>query len=217
MTQMAQMAQFSFFNSRVQLKNITQIYSDYNIRTLQQVHSNKVILASHIESTIAPIADGIISTNSSDILAIKTADCVPVLLQHKKQQVVAALHCGWRSVHSGIIQQCQRQMSDLGFVFADLTAHIGPSIRAENYMVSHQFKKNIVSNHPPAIHCFKQFHNDCFFDLPSWVQNQLQSVGIGEVHDTKVDTFANKDFASYRRNNLTGQDNSLRQYSIIHL
>jgi polyphenol oxidase len=41
-------------------------------------------------------ADGLTTSRAGVVLAVKTADCQPILLAHVSGRHVAALHCGWR-------------------------------------------------------------------------------------------------------------------------
>ena len=83
-------------------QTIVDYYKAKDICILQQVHGSNVIDA---DNTIIPPngddsddleADGVVTTKTNLVLAVQTADCVPVLLSSKDGMVIGALHCGWR-------------------------------------------------------------------------------------------------------------------------
>lgn len=62
-----------------------------------------------------------------DTLAVKTADCVPVLLYDTKNDVAMALHAGWRGTVGNICGRAVEKMKEL-FADAEIVAAIGPCI-----------------------------------------------------------------------------------------
>jgi polyphenol oxidase len=80
--------------------------------------------------------DAIITGLRGICVAVKTADCVPVLLYDPKLKVVAAIHAGWRGTAQGIVSETIRVMAEeFGTSPSDLVAGIGPSISPEVYEV----------------------------------------------------------------------------------
>ena len=107
---------------------------------LRQVHG----VAVHTEK-VAP-CDGtwpegdLLATNRHDVaLAIRTADCVPVLYADPRTGAVAAVHAGWRGTVAGA---ASRMVEVLGATFGsrpeDLIAAIGPSVGPESYEVGQE-------------------------------------------------------------------------------
>lgn len=86
--------------------------------------------------------DAVITNLKGVCVAIKTADCVPVLLYDPKRKVVAAVHAGWRgTVQNIVIMTIQKMMKDFGTNPSDLIAGIGPSISPEVYEVGEEVWK----------------------------------------------------------------------------
>ena len=80
---------------------------------LTQIHSNRVIVIDNeSQDTITMKADAMVTTLHQIKLSIKTADCIPILVY--SQNVVAAIHAGWRGAYSGIIQNTIKVMQKLG-------------------------------------------------------------------------------------------------------
>ncbi|MBQ0050416.1 MAG: peptidoglycan editing factor PgeF [Bacteroidales bacterium] len=65
-------------------------------------------------------------------VAVKTADCIPVLLYDQRQQRVAAIHAGWRGTVGHIVTRTIEAMQSCG---ADLHAIIGPGISLDAFEV----------------------------------------------------------------------------------
>ena len=80
--------------------------------------------------------DSIITDLKGVCVAVKTADCVPVLLFDHKLKVVAAIHAGWKGTLQNIVNETIQKMADeFGTNASDLIAGIGPSISPEVYEV----------------------------------------------------------------------------------
>jgi len=96
---------------------------------LRQFHSNLVVIAdeSAVERERPRKADGIITATPGMLLAIQTADCIPVMVADRKHRVVAAFHAGWRGTVKRIVQLgVGRMRLEFGSRPEDLVAAIGP-------------------------------------------------------------------------------------------
>lgn len=100
--------------------------------TLSQVHSNRVHIIKDISVQWNGTEGDAIATRVEYIaLAVKTADCIPVLIADPVRKAVAAVHCGWRGTLSGILLCTIREMQKaFGSDPSRLLAAIGPGIRA---------------------------------------------------------------------------------------
>lgn len=105
---------------------------------LRQMHG----VAAHTDAVASsggawPEGD-LLATDRGDVaLAIRTADCVPILMVDRSSGAVAAVHAGWRGTARGAAMEMLRVMHDrYGTRPADLVAAIGPSIGPEAYEVS---------------------------------------------------------------------------------
>jgi copper oxidase (laccase) domain-containing protein len=67
-------------------------------------HGTRIAIADHARQDCGE-ADGMLTDRPGLLLAIATADCVPVLLARRDGREVAALHVGWRGAHAGIVER----------------------------------------------------------------------------------------------------------------
>jgi polyphenol oxidase len=98
---------------------------------LRQFHSNLIVHAVRADAArSAPRkADGQITDEPGFLLAVQTADCIPVLVADRKRRVVAAFHAGWRGTLKRIVESGVGQMRlAFGSQPEDLIAAIGPGI-----------------------------------------------------------------------------------------
>jgi len=103
---------------------------------LRQVHSDRVFKASRPLLTDPPQGDGWVTDEPDLLVAIQTADCLPVLLVDPEQRVVAAVHAGWRGTLQRITAKAvHRMQTDFGSRPGNCLAVVGPAIRRCCYEV----------------------------------------------------------------------------------
>jgi polyphenol oxidase len=84
-------------------------------------------------------ADGQITAEPGLLLAVQTADCIPVLVADRRQRIVAAFHAGWRGTVKRIVETgIGRMRLVYGSRPVDLIAAIGPGASACCYSVGEE-------------------------------------------------------------------------------
>jgi YfiH family protein len=94
-----------------------------------QVHGARALRADGrgVAATRAEEADALVTSTAGDAVAVRVADCVPVLLAAPGAGVVAAVHAGWRGVARRVIGAALGEMAvDPGGVIAAVGPCIGP-------------------------------------------------------------------------------------------
>jgi hypothetical protein len=98
---------------------------------LRQVHGGIVVDAS-TGFAPPPAADGAIRVArhgaATPVPAVRTADCVAVLVADRHATAVAALHAGWRGVAAGIASNAVLRFATEGVDSRDLVVALGPAI-----------------------------------------------------------------------------------------
>lgn len=125
--------------------------------TVKQVHGRRLLTIEGDEDphrVWTEEADGLVTSTPGVALAVKTADCVPLLLADGAGEVVAAVHAGWRGFVAGIVQGAVAELeSRWGARRSELRAAIGPAIDACCFEVGEEVVAEIaaVSSHPGVV------------------------------------------------------------------
>ena len=98
------------------------------IARCHQVHGKKVRIVTRDNISERPEGDGMVTADSGVLLAVASADCVPILMVDARCKIVGAIHAGWRGVIAGIAQEGVRAMGRLGAKPHEIRAALGPSI-----------------------------------------------------------------------------------------
>jgi YfiH family protein len=99
-----------------------------NLATLKQVHSAACVAAEGRAGLLGN-GDALLDNTPGAVVAVKTADCVPILLVDERSRAVAAVHAGWRGTVARIAEAAVAAMRDrFGSAPGDLHAAIGPGI-----------------------------------------------------------------------------------------
>ena len=76
---------------------------------VHQVHGGNVVFAHRGETCASGAkADALVSDDPARLVAVRVADCVPILLSSEDGKVVAAVHAGWRGVIAGVAAKRDR-------------------------------------------------------------------------------------------------------------
>ncbi len=103
--------------------------------TLRQIHSDLIHCVSAVPGK--PLAgDGLVTNTPGILLAVLTADCLPIILADTKRHAVGVFHAGWRGTVKRIVEKGVGEMRrHFGTRPGDLKAVIGPGIRSCCYQV----------------------------------------------------------------------------------
>jgi YfiH family protein len=124
--------------------------------TLRQIHSD---IIHHVESIPSePLAgDGLITATPGLLLAIQTADCLPVILVDAKRHAVGVFHAGWRGTLRRIVEKGVGEMfRHFGSRPRDLKAAIGPGVRGCCYEVGEEVRTRFESQFAYAANLFRE-------------------------------------------------------------
>lgn len=166
-------------------------------RWLQQVHGCGVAELGPLPSTHEPQADAAVSHIPGTVLAILTADCLPVLLCAEDGGEIGAAHAGWRGLAAGVLEATLAQMVSTP---ARVLAWLGPCIGAPSYEVGEEVRAAFLARDAGAAACFEATrpgHWHC--DLAALARQRLARAGVTRIHGGGVDTHADARFYSYRR------------------
>lgn len=147
-------------SSQAELLLLHQIHSGL-IHRIEQTHraddGNSSSKLKKQKSETPLRGDGWITSTERKILAIQTADCIPVLVADVRQRVVAAFHAGWRGTAARIVERgVGRMRAEFGSRLEDLTAAIGPGIGSCCYAVGEELRMEFSSQFSYADELFSE-------------------------------------------------------------
>ncbi len=181
---------------------------------LNQVHGTTAVSLSGAEAGLAgsdePCADAATTRAAGVVLAVLSADCLPVLLAADDGSVVAAAHAGWRGLVAGVIESA---VSAMAVAPARLCAWLGPAIGPDDFEVGDEVRAAFVETDPAAAEAFRPGRPGHWYcDLYALARQRLQRLGIAHVAGGGLSTFSDsRRFHSYRRDGAA----SGRQASLI--
>ncbi|MBS1801472.1 MAG: peptidoglycan editing factor PgeF [Acidobacteria bacterium] len=159
--------------------------------TIRQVHSGvvRVVGEEAFQGTLETSegkavleGDGLVTNVLGVLLAVGTADCVPVLVVDPIHRAVGAFHAGWRGTVAGIVQQGIALMQQqYGSHPGEMMAAVGPSIGACCYAVGEEVRHQFAARFLYAQDLFVSRSNDgaaqLYVDL--WEANRRQLIDAG--------------------------------------
>ncbi|KJV29077.1 peptidoglycan editing factor PgeF [Luteibacter yeojuensis] len=161
---------------------------------LRQVHGTDVA-EGPVAGADEPVADAAVARGPGQVLAILTADCLPVLFASADGQVIGAAHAGWRGLVAGVLENTVKAMDAEG-----VRAWLGPAIGAGSYEVGDEVRAAFMAHDPQAGGAFtatRPGHWLC--DLYMLARQRLAAAGVTEVSGGGFDTLTDDRLYSYRR------------------
>ncbi len=169
---------------------------------LHQVHGTEIVHGD--DAAPETEADGTWTATPGVVLAVQTADCLPVLLADTQGRAVMALHAGWRGLAAGILQKgvekLREELPDNARILAWLAPRIGP----EAFEVGDDVLEAMKALLPDAQSAFAagRAPGKWVADLARLARQALESSGIApeDIEDCGLSTAADAGrFFSYRR------------------
>ena len=119
--------------------NQTQFYRTLDLTSepvmAEQAHGCKITFISKISAPARgersrTRADGLVTARSGVSLAIKTADCVPIIVVDTKKRILGLAHAGWKGIRAGVVESMVDKMKEVGSQLADLSVCLGPHLHS---------------------------------------------------------------------------------------
>ena len=195
---------FANFDSEkrlVQFINNKKI-TEKNLVFADQVHKDGVHICSKEDSgSIRLGIDALVTNHKNQILVIKTADCVPILLFDPVKKIVAVIHGGRKSVTAKIISKTIKKMQkSFGILPKNVLTGIGPHIRIESYYLKPKSISQLKNTFWKKYFINKK--DRIFFDLTQAILDELTNSSVlkNNIEDCQIDTYKEyKKFFSARR------------------
>jgi YfiH family protein len=182
------------------------------LRTVRQIHSNQVRLLSRdgSDSWQRPEGDALVTDLAGQVLGVRTADCLPLLLVDRERRAVASVHAGWRGTQQRIAASAAEAMrAHFGSEPESLEVAIGPGIAACCFEVgpevAEQFHPSLVVAPRAGLESPEKARPHV--DLVEANRRQLLEQGISgrKLWSAGRCTVCGGDFFSYRRDKETAR------------
>lgn len=197
------------FNHCFTTRNVEINVLGNNVISPKQTHSDNVeIVDNRLEY---PNTDGLIITQKNIPIALRFADCTPLIFYDTKQKIGAISHAGWRGTAQKIgVKTIEKMGTNFNSKPEDIIALIGPAIGLCCYEVSDDVKDKLLATVKDSTGLIQ----DKKVDLKQINARQIEEIGVSKIDVCPYCTSCNNDlFYSYRKENGTDK----RHYAIIML
>lgn len=193
----------------------------------RQTHTDHVVWMT--EAGRPEETDAVITKTPGLCIAVKTADCIPVLLYDHEERIVAAIHAGWRGTVNRIVEKTIRKMytssldSQPSTIIpnpSNLHAIIGPGISLDSFEVGDEVYEHfcregfpmerIARLYPSTTPGQKQKWHLDLWEANRWI---LEQCGVMDIQVAGIDTMTSAEWFSARRETI----NTGRNYNAIVL
>lgn len=182
---------------------------------LDQVHGCLVVDADAMAlasgAADRPRADAAVTTARGRVLAVLTADCLPVVLTDSHASVLGVAHAGWRGLAGGVLEATLQLMRQRAPKAGGWRAWIGPGISQPVFQVGADVYRAFVQPAPQMQRFFQAQPSPgqdpkWLADLPGLAAWRLARAGVTDVNLSGRCTYTEPDtFYSYRLNAQTGR------------
>lgn len=167
----------------------------------RQTHSTNVRWVD--TSGEVPDTDAVVTSEKGLCIAIKTADCIPILLYDVHKHIIAAVHAGWRGTVGRIVEKTLRLMNGKA---EDLHAIIGPGISLESFEVGDEVFEQFQHAGFPMQRLARKYPS---YDGERWHINLkdanrwlLEQNGVVDIQISEIDTMQSPLYYSARRETI---------------
>ena len=173
---------------------------------LRQVHGTGVLRfgAAPAPGAEEPEADAAVTSTPGVVLAILTADCLPVVFAARDGSEVAAAHAGWRGLAAGMLEATVAAMRTPP---ARLLAWLGPAAGPQAYEIGAEVREAFIGRDPEAAAAFVPTRPGHWrVDLYALARRRLAAAGVAEIHGGGLCTISDPArFFSHRRDGRSGR------------
>lgn len=174
---------------------------------MSQVHGTRVAVVDKPQRRSVADTDALVTTTPGLVLAVRVADCVPILLADQRAAVAAVAHAGREGARAGVARSVVEAMVELGATPADIDVLLGPAICGLCYEVPVDMQAEVEEQLPGSA-CTTRA-GTTGLDLRAGIAGQLLASGVGKVVGDPRCTAEDADFFSYRRDGVTGRQAGL--------
>ena len=192
------------YQSRNKLANYLNVSSNY-LKLGKQTHSDKIEIVTKDNINQNLECDGLITQDKDIALLVSVADCAAVLIYDPLNQVIAAVHSGWRGTNLGITEKALSIMKQkFGTRESELKVQISAAASGDKYEVGEEVAILFTDS-------IKQISSKKFlFDNKAEIVRRLVELGVAK-DSISIDldcTISNQLYHSYRRDGVKSGRNA---------
>lgn len=172
---------------------------------LDQVHGTAVV---RVHAAPAggpePVADAAVTATPGVVLAILSADCLPVLFAARDGREIGAAHAGWRGLAAGVLEATVSAMETPA---TDLVAWLGPAAGPQAYEIGAEVRDAFLAHDPAAAAAFVATRPGHWrVDLYALARQRLAAAGVRQVQGGRECTISDPGrYYSHRRDGRSGR------------
>jgi YfiH family protein len=171
---------------------------------LRQVHGADVVVVHEPGAEAGVEADAAVTDVPGAVLAVHTADCVPVALL--SDGAVGVAHAGWRGLAAGVVEAAVDALRQLSS--GPISAHIGPAIRPRCYEFGEADARHVAERVGPSVLATTAWGTPAL-DVAAGVRAELARCGIEVIRDDGTCTACSPCHFSYRARGDAGRQAAL--------
>ena len=157
---------------------------------LRQVHGSRVVCVEHPGAGAGEEADAAVTSVVGAVVAVHTADCVPIVLAGPR--MVGVVHAGWRGIVDGVVPATVDAMRKDGS--ADIHAFVGPHIRSGHYAFGSAELALVAAVAGDEVHGHT-LDGQPALDMTAAVDAVLRHAGVDVIERLDADTAAPQFFS----------------------
>ena len=171
---------------------------------LEQVHGADVAVVASQRAASPLRVDAAVTREAGVVLAVRVADCMPVLFADSAGEVVGIAHAGWRGLAAGVLENTVAAMRCAP---EGVIAWLGPAIGPSAFEVGADVRDAFVNPDPRATAAFVAGRPGKWHaDLEALARMRLARAGVASIHGGGMCTASDSQrFFSFRRDRATGR------------
>jgi YfiH family protein len=173
-----------------------------SVVTVKQVHGVRILEPESVLDSEPEGYDTVLADRSGFAVAVKTADCQPILIAEPKARIVAAVHAGWKGTLQRAVQAAVRRIVEKGGRSENLVAALGPNMGSGCFEVEADVTGDFEKEFPGWPLLKKISETKWLLDVSLANRLQLKEAGVLDARIDRIDlcTHCRPDlFWSYRR------------------
>lgn len=191
----------------VNLKNFVFAGQNHGINSYKVTRENMKQLS---QENGVKETDCLYTFDKEIVLSCFFADCTPIYFNEKESGIIGIIHAGWQGTEKLIVKEVFNHLKEKENIkLENIKIVFGPSIKKESFVVQQdvydKFSEHQNLNLEKII--FPQKNLEYKIDTVEFNKQIMENLGIKEenIKLCKLDTFEEKDFFSFRRENTTGR------------